>query len=260
MFCLRLLLLLALFLPLLSGCADTAKPQVRIAAAADLKFALDDVVAEFHKLHPDVQVQTTYGASGTFFAQLSNKAPFDLFLSADVDYPRKLIEAGLADPDSEFLYAVGRLVIWAPSSSKLDAGMLALDALRDPSVRKIAIANPRHAPYGRAAEAALKKLGVYDQVKDRLVLGENIVQTAQMVESGGADVGLIALSLALSPQMKDKGRFWRVPDDAYPKLEQGGVILKDAGNPLAAGKVRDFLTSKPGRDVLGRHGFVLPGD
>src|SRR4029077_6100604 len=134
------------------------------------------------------------------------QAPFDIFFSADIDYPRKLIDAGLADADSEFLYAEGRSVGWVPNSSPLDLETLGIRAVADPSVRKVAIANPQHAPYGRAAEAALKTLGAYDAVKDRLVFGENIAQAAQFVESGAADVGLIALSLALSPAMKDKGR------------------------------------------------------
>src|SRR5262249_39922487 len=152
-------------------------------------------------------------------------APFDLYLSADIDYPRKLMESRLALQESEFVYAVGHLVVWVPNGSKLDLDRLGIRAVADPSVKKLAIANPKHAPYRRAAEAALKKFGIYDDVKDRLVLGENIAQTAQFVESGSADVGIIALSLALAPAMRDKGRYWTVPLDAYPRLEQGGVIL-----------------------------------
>ncbi len=194
----------------------TPEREIRVAAAADLKFAFDDLASEFRKKHPDVTVSVTYGSSGNFYAQLENKAPFDLFLSADIDYPHLLVENGLATKDSEFRYAVGLIVLWVPNSSKLDLEKLGMNAVADPSVKKLAVANPMHAPYGRAAEAALKKLGLYDDVKDRLVLGENIAQTAQYVESGAADVGIIALSLALAPAMKDKGRFWTVPARRLP--------------------------------------------
>src|SRR5262245_29981708 len=234
--------------------------EVRVAAAADLKFALDEVSAEFMAKNPGIKVSVTYGSSGTLFAQLTNEAPFDLFLSADIDYPRKLIEQGRAVKDSEFLYAVGHLVVWVPNNSKLDLEKLGIRAAPDSSVRKAAVANPRTAPYGRAAEAALKQLGVYEAVRDRLVFGENIAQTAQFVESGAADVGLIALSLALSPAMRDKGRYWSVPLDAYPRLEQGGVILNNPKDAEAVQTFRTFLTSADGRVILKRYGFTLPGE
>jgi molybdate transport system substrate-binding protein len=179
------------------------KQEVRVAAAADLKFALEEVVQAFGQRHPRIDAKVTYGASGTFFAQLSNRAPFDLYLSADVDYPRKLIEQGLADKDSEFLYAVGHVVVWVPQSSPVDVQKFGVKALLDPSIKKVTIANPKHAPYGRAAEAALKSLGVYEDLKDKLVLGENIAQAAQFVQSGSADAGVIAMSLALAPPMRD---------------------------------------------------------
>jgi molybdate transport system substrate-binding protein len=235
-----------------------ARGAVRVAAAADLRFALDDAVKAFRERHADIDVQVTYGASGNFYAQLSNGAPFDLFLSADVDYPRRLAEQGLADKDSEFLYAVGHLVLWVPNSSPVDVKGRGMDALLDPSIKKVAIANPKHAPYGRAAEAALKSRGVYDRVKDRLVLGENIAQTAQFVQTGSADAGLIALSLALAPTMRDEGRYWEVPPDAYPRLEQGGVILSRAQDRQAAEALRSFLTGAEGKAVLKRYGFILP--
>src|SRR5439155_21360664 len=132
---------------------------------------------------------------------------FDLFFSADMEYPRRLIEQGLALPESAFLYGIGHLVVWVPRDSSLDVERLGLQALLDPSVRKIALANPKHAPYGRAAEAALKPAGLYDKVQARLVYGENVAQTAQFVETGSADVGLIALSLALAPALRGQGRY-----------------------------------------------------
>ena len=248
-----------------AGCSGAKTPragerEVRVAAAADLKFAFDDVASEFQRKNPGIKVTATYGSSGNFFAQLSNKAPFDLFLSADIDYPRKLIDSGLAVKESEFMCAVGQIVVWAPNGSKLDLDKLGVQAVADPSVKKLAIANPKHAPYGRAAEAALKKFGLYDDVKDRLVLGDNIAQTAQFVESGSADVGIIALPLALGPAMKDKGRYWTVPLDAYPRLEQGGVILTWARDLEATQALRAFVTGEEGRVILKRYGFMLPGE
>jgi molybdate transport system substrate-binding protein len=248
---------------LLAGCRggdpqpESAR-QVRVAAAANLKPAFDEVVGVFREQHPDVRVAVTYGSSGNFFAQLSNRAPFDVFLSADVDYPRRLVEQGQAAEGPPFVYAVGQVVVWIPTASGLDLDRLGVRAVADPSVRKVAIANPRHAPYGRAAEAALKKLSVYDQVKDRLVFGENIEQAAQFAESGAADVGLLALSQALSPALKGKGRYWLVPRDSYPALEQAGVILAWAQDLPAAEALRAFLLGGGGREVLRKHGYEFP--
>jgi molybdate transport system substrate-binding protein len=249
----------------LVGCGgDRTEPKgargVRVAAAANLKFAFDEGVGAFREQHPDVQVTVTYGSSGNFFAQLTNKAPFDVFLSADVDYPHKLVAQGQAAEGTEFVYALGQIAVWVPSASKLDLGKLGVRAVADPSVRKVAIANPRHAPYGRAAEAALKKLGVYDEVKDHLVLGENIEQAALFVESGAADVGVIALSHALSPALRGKGRYWVVPQDAYPPIEQGGVILAWAQDREAADTLRRFLLGRDGRAVFRRYGYEFPTD
>jgi molybdate transport system substrate-binding protein len=256
------LIVLACSLGTLAGCRAEQhdKREVSVAAAADLKFAFDELASAFQQQNPGIKVAVTYGASGNFYAQLTNKAPFDLFLSADIDYPRKLIDSGLAEKESEFLYAVGHLVVWVPNASKLDLDKLGIKAVAAPSVKKLAIANPKHAPYGRAAEAALKNSGVYDEVKDRVVLGENIAQTAQFVETGAADAGLIALSLALAPAMQEKGRYWMVPLDTYPRLEQGGVIMSWAMDKEATVALRSFLSSAEGRAILKRFGFLLPGE
>lgn len=237
----------------------TSGRLVRIAAAADLKFALDEINTAFCSQHPDITVQVSYGSSGNFFAQLSNRAPFDIFFSADVDYPRQLIVQGVAaKEDTDFLYAVGRVVVWVPRTSALDLTRLGIHALADPSIRKIAIANPKHAPYGRAAEAAMKTLGVYETVRERLVYGENIAQTAQFVQTGAADIGIIALSLAVAPALKDEGRYWEVPLDSYPRIEQGGVILSWAADATAAQALRAFMLGTEGRAILHRYGFFLP--
>jgi molybdate transport system substrate-binding protein len=247
-------------LPVKQGGTSAAQRSVRVAAASDLQFALKEVVARFEVVQSTCRVEVTYGSSGNLYAQLTNKAPFDMFLSADMSYPRRLAEAGLAAQDSEFLYGIGQIVVWVPASSLIDIETLGMHALVGPRVKKIAIANPKHAPYGRVAEAAMQKLGVYVEAKDRLVLGENIAQTAQFVESGAADVGIIALSLALAPAMKDKGRYWLVPQDAYPRLEQGGVIMNDAKDPAAAGELRSFLMGEEGKTILRSYGFVIPGE
>lgn len=231
---------------------------VRVAAASDLKFAFDEMISDLRKDNPELSIQVTYGSSGNFFSQLQQKAPFDLFLSADMQYPRQLVEKNLAVKDSEFLYAVGRIVIWVPKGSKVDVSKGGMKALTDAQVKKIAIANPAHAPYGRAAEAAMKKLGVYEKVQSKLVLGDNIAQTAQFVESGAADVGIIALSLAVAPAMKDKGQYWEVPLDAYPTIEQGGVTLSWAQNPEGVKIVRNYMTGPKGQAMLKRYGFFLP--
>lgn len=251
-----------MFVAVAGGCRSAkeegSQRRVAVAAAADLEFALKDIVAAFERQHPDIKVTTTCGSSGNFFHQLSNQAPFDVFLSADVDYPRQLIDQGQAVKDSEFRYAVGHIVVWVPRASQLDLDKLGIRAVADPSVRKLAIANPRHAPYGRAAEAALKKLGLYDEVKARLVLGDNIAQAAQFVDSGSADAGIIALSLARAPTMRDKGRFVLVPPDAYPRLEQSGVILKWAADRDAARALCDFVRGKEGQAILEKYGFDSP--
>jgi molybdate transport system substrate-binding protein len=249
-------------LAVLVSCAPrpAAPQQVTVAAAADLQFALEDIVQDFRRAHPSADIRIVYGSSGNFYTQIRNQAPFDLFLSADVDYPRRLAAEGLAAPESLFTYAVGRIVVWVPNSSPLDPARLGMAALEAPSVRHIAIANPEHAPYGRAAAAAMKSLGVYDRVADKLVLGENIAQTLQFVESGAADVGIVALSLALGPSVRAQGRYWEVPLSAYPAIEQGGVILARARHSQPALLLRNYLASPAGKDRLKQFGFSLPQD
>ena len=229
---------------------------VRVAAAADLRFALDELVARYEKVNPNVDVRVSYGSSGNFFAQLSEGAPFDVFLSADIDYPSKLVASGVCAKDSLFPYAVGRIVLWAKKGSVVDPQQ-GLRALVDAKVKKIAIANPRHAPYGRAATAALEHAAVSKAVQDKLVFGENVSQAAQLAESGAADAGIIAKSLALSPAMSAQGTWWEVPADSYPKLLQGGCVIAK-GNRARASAVRELLLADEGREVLRRFGFLVP--
>ncbi len=238
--------------------ANDAPAIVRIAAASDLQFALKDVNAAFARSHPGITIEPQFGSSGSFSSQIEQGAPFDVFLSADVAYTRRLVDKHLADETSLFVYGIGRIVVWVPRDSHLDIETKGLAALADPAVRKVAIANPEHAPYGRAAEAALKSAGLYEAVKPKLVLGENVTQAAQFVQSGSADAGIIALSIAESPTMKGSGRVWAVPVDAYPTLEQGGVVLSSAANPAASRLYADFLKGPEGREILSRYGFTSP--
>lgn len=245
--------------PNLQSSTGNGMRQVWVAAASDLKFALDELIATFKTQQPDIEVHVTYGSSGNFYAQLLHQAPFDLYFSADVTYAQKLVEAGRADPESLSIYAIGRIVIWVPKNSSIQVESLGVEALLDPGVQKIAIANPQHAPYGRAAESALRSFGVYSAVESRLVYGENIAQAAQFVDSGAADIGVLALSLALAPAMTDNGRYWMVPSEAYPRMEQGCVLLREAQDPVAAQQFQAYVLSLEGQRVLDRFGFQRPG-
>jgi molybdenum ABC transporter molybdate-binding protein len=177
------------------GQEKKSSPELTVAAAADLSSALQEIADRYEK-KTGVHLKLSFGASGALTQQIQNGAPFDLFFSADMDYPRQLIAAGAADPASLYQYAVGKVVLWVPADSPLDLDHKGMSVLLDPSVKKIAVANPQHAPYGRAAVAALKHAGMYDQIADRLVLGENVAQAAQFVESGNAQAGFVALAHA----------------------------------------------------------------
>lgn len=237
-------------------CAFCPAQTVTVAAAADLQSAMQDVAAQFQK-ETGKQVKLVYGSSGNFFQQLQNGAPFDMFFSANLDYPKKLQAAGLTEPGSYYEYAKGKIVVWVPRDSTVELKS-GLQILLSPSVKKIAVANPQHAPYGKAAVAAMQKEGVYDKVKEKFVLGENISQTASFVMSGSADVGIVALSLALSPNMKDIGRYAEVPTDDYPPIEQACVILTSSKNKETAKQFLAFIKTAAVADTLRRYGFDVP--
>jgi molybdate transport system substrate-binding protein len=199
-------------------------------------------------------VRVTYGSSGNFFQQLQNGAPFDMFFSANLDYARNLEATGLTEPGSYYQYARGKIVIWVRNDSKLELSS-GMQVLLNPSIQKIAVANPIHAPYGQAAVAAMRKEDIYERVKDKFVLGENISQTASFVTSGSADVGIVALSLALSPNMKDKGRYTAVPAADYPPIEQACVILSSSRNKESARQFLSFIKTDRIANVLRSYGF-----
>lgn len=233
--------------------------EVLVAAASDLSGAIKEIAATFEK-QTGHTVKLTLGSSGNFYAQILHGAPFDVFLSADLNYIREIEKAGLAETGTSYVYATGRIVLWVPRKSPIPIETLGMKALLDPRAKRIAIANPVHAPYGRAAVEAMKKAGIHESAKAKVVLGENISQTAQFAQSGAADIGILALSLALSDSMKAQGRYWDIPIDTYSRMEQGGVILKQAakaGRRDAARSFMDSLRSDQGRAVLRRYGFQV---
>src|SRR3954465_2175763 len=229
---------------------------LNVAAASDLSFAMKELAANYEK-QTGTPVKVTLGSSGNFFTQIQNGAPFDLFFAADIDYPKKLEAAGLGEPGTLYQYATGKIVLWVPADSKLDVNK-GLTLLTDASVRKIAIANPKHAPYGRAAVAAMTKQGIYEKITDKLVFGENISQTAQFVESGNADAGIIALSLALAPAMADKGKYFEIPQDLYPPLDQGAIVIKASQKKEQAKQFLAYLKTPQSVALMQRYGFKLP--
>jgi molybdate transport system substrate-binding protein len=246
-----ILLCLAIWTPI-----SAKAGELTVAAAADLTFVFKEVVARFEKQTGN-SVKLSYGSSGNFFSQIQNGAPFDLFFSADVEYPKKLEAAGLIEPGTLYEYATGKIVLWVPSGSKLDLSQ-GMKVLLDSSIHKIAVANPEHAPYGRAAVAAMKHEGIYDQVKEKLVLGENISQTAQFVQSGNAEIGILALSLALAPAMKTEGKYVEIPATDYPPIIQAAVVLKTSHNKEAAKQFLEFLREPEIMALMERYGFEVP--
>jgi len=246
-------------LVLLSAPALAVAPrkQVAVAAAANLKTAAGELRAGFEAENPGVDVTMTFGASGTFFSQIQNGAPFDLFLSADREFPGKVIAANLGAANDERIYAFGKLVAWLPPGSTLDLEKNGLAALADPGVKRIAIANPAVAPFGRATELAFRAAGVYDSVKDKLVLGTSVGQAAQFASTGAADVAFLPYSLTFGKEFS-AGRVVFVPESLYPKIEQSGIVLSGAREPALARAFLAFITGEKGRAVLAKYGYGLP--
>jgi len=248
--------LIAFFAVLVSlPSTSTSAQTLRVAAASDLQAVLPIVAERFEK-DTGNKVSLTFGSSGNFFTQIQNGAPFDVFLSADIDYPRRLEQAGLGEKETLYQYATGRLVLWTRNDSGIDV-QRGLRVLTDARVGKVAIANPAHAPYGRAAVAAIRHEGLYDRVRPKLVMGENISQAAQFAQSGNADVGLLALSLALAPALKSVGHYAAVPDSMHPPIEQAGIVVATSGNNELARKFLDSLKRPEIVKILESYGFSL---
>jgi molybdate transport system substrate-binding protein len=252
---LRFFLLLLAALGLAGPAAARPAPPaaLTIAAAADLKYALDSLVTIFKRQHPQAPVTVVYGSSGRFYEQLSHGAPFDMFFSADSEYPRRLQQAGRT-AGAPVPYAQGRLVLW---SRQLDVPAQGLKALSAPQLRHLAIANPAHAPYGQKAEEILRHYQLYDQLKPKLVLGENIGQAAQYAATGAAEAGILAYSLALSPALRRAGRFYLIPTTAHTPLRQSFVVLKSAKDNATARDFATFIASPAARAALKKYGFGL---
>ena len=236
--------------------AIVAAQTLTVAAASDLQFALPAIAAQFEK-DTGQKATLTFGSSGNFFTQIQNGAPFDLFLSADVDYPKRLERAGLADTGSLYEYATGRIVLWTRHDSGIDLSG-GLSVLTNPSVRRVAIANPEHAPYGRAAIAALRHEQLYERVRSKFVLGENISQAAQFVQSGNAEVGVLALSLALAPLLSASGTYVAIPESFHPPIEQAAVVLAVSRQKAVARQFIDFLKRPGSVRLLQSYGFAPP--
>ncbi len=229
--------------------------ELTVAAASDLSFALKDISANFQRETGNT-IKVSFGSSGNLYTQILNGAPFDVFFSADTQYPQELSDSRLVEPGTMQVYAIGHLVLYLPKDSRLDSERKGLEALLDPTVKKIAIANPEHAPYGRAAVAALKRAGVYYKILAKLVYGENVSQAAQFVQSGNAQAGLVPLSLAMAPTLKDSGRYWTVPPDYYPALKQAVIIMQGSRNKKLALEFLQFLKKPESVEVLKRYGFT----
>lgn len=255
----------ALLRPLLLACAvlfgatapaPAYAEKAIIAAAADLKYALDEIVTAYRKTDPGAALEVVYGSSGKFHTQIQQGAPYDLYFSADIALPQELVRAGLAAADVR-PYGRGRIVLW---STREDASRMTLESLTDPGIVRVAIANPRHAPYGRRAEEALRALGLWDRVAPKLVYGENVSQTAQFVQTGNAQVGIIALSLASNPELARLGGYALIPEYLHEPLQQGFIITRRAAGNGLAHRFADYIESEAARAVLARYGFVLPGE
>jgi molybdate transport system substrate-binding protein len=242
---------------LLSAVSSAAAQELTVAAAADARPALEEIATHF-KASTGKQINLIYGSSGNFYQQIQNGAPFDLFFSADIEYPKKLESAGLTVPGSYHEYARGRIVLLVAATSTLDL-QSRLKVLLDPQVKKIAIADPSHAPYGRAAVVALKAEGIYDRISAKIVTGENISQAVSYVLSGAADVGLVALSLTLSPSNREQVRFVEIPGADYPPIQQACVVLRSSKQQQLAIEFEAYIRTSQAAAIFKRYGFEVPG-
>lgn len=230
-----------------------AQTILRVAAAADLEPVLPPIFAQFQR-QTGIRAEATYKASAVLTTQILNGAPFDLFLSADVGYPQRLVAAGMADSATLIVYAKGTLVLWTRKDSHLPPPSIAL--LRSSELKTLAIANPRQAPYGRAAVAALKNLHLYESLQPRIVTAENIGQTAQFVESGNAQAGLISFTSALTPTLSSIGSYFIIPRNLYPPLNQAAIVVKNSVQRTAAEKLLNFLLSAPIQAEMAERGLT----
>lgn len=232
--------------------------EAKIAAAADLVYAFKEMEASFEKKNPGEKLSIAFGSSGKAFTQITNGAPYDMFFSADLGYVQKLKDVGLVVSIPK-PYAYGRIGLWTPKGKGIDVSK-GIAVLADPNVKKIAIADPAHAPYGIAAVNALKSQKAYDSVKNRLVLGENVSQAAQFVTSGAADIGILPISLAYSEILRKSGDFYLLPASWHNNIVQGYGVTKTGDKNPTTRKFEEFVGSKEGREIFKKYGFVLPNE
>lgn len=241
-----------LLLALLCWASPALADRVLVAAASGLKFAMDEILAQFRERHPGETIAVVYGSSGKFSTQIAQGAPYDLYFSADIAYPERLAAQGFA-ASPVTTYATGRIVLW---SATHDARALRLEDLTQPDIRRVAIANPQHAPYGARAKEALQAAGVWDQLAGKLVLGSNISQAAQFVETGNADAGILALSLALNPRLSAAGSYWLIPETLHRPLEQAFIVTRPGADKRLAWQFADFIATDDVQAILARYGFA----
>ncbi len=248
----NILLIMLCFLAATRASAET----LYIAAASNLVYCLEELNSQFKKQYPNLEIKVTTGASGNFFAQIQQNAPYEVYLSADVIYPQQLVDKQLADAKTLSIYARGQAVLWT-NNKNIDLNQ-GLSVLTQTNIKRIAIANPEHAPYGQAAKAALQQAKMWQAIQPKLVLGENIAQTLQFVQTQNADVGIVALSLLRAPQLAGQGQYWLIPTHFYPPLEQAMVVTKRGkNNPLAYDYLK-FIKSPPAQKILADYGFLAP--
>ncbi len=229
--------------------------QITAAVAANVQFAMEEMKAEIKKSQ-GIDIKTVYGSSGKLAAQIKNGAPFDVFVSADMDFPDSLAKWGYATAKAR-PYAFGKLVLWTTKDLDPSKG---LKVLSEAGVVKIALADPQRAPYGREAVKALKKTGVYEAVKGKVVFGESIAQVNQYILLGTVDIGFTAKSVVLAGDMREKGKWAEVDGSTYDPIAQGAVICKYGmeNNPGLSAKFLEYLYSAPARTILAKYGYELP--
>lgn len=245
----RIIISLAILLAAITVSAQ----KVNVAAAANLRYVLEEIKTAYLKQNPKAKVNLTFGASGTLVQQIQNGASFDFFMAADNEFPLKLKEKGLTTGPMS-TYAFGKLAIY---STTLDVSKQGLDILKSSAIKKIAIANPETAPYGERAVQLLKSQKLYESLKSKIVLGENISQTAQFAFTGNAEIGFVALSLALAPDMAGKGDYYIVPQSMYQPIEQACILIKTQVLNTEAAKFKKFVLSPNSKAIWEKWGYGL---
>ncbi len=249
--------ILSLLLVFLASCGpknESSSQALSIFAAASVRPAMEELQSSFEMSHPDIKLGVVYGSTGKAYAQIINDTPYEMLFAADMETPQKLIESGHAS-GKEVVYGTGRIAIWQRKGGTIEIRN-GISSLKDPGVKSIAIANPEVAPYGRAAREALQKYGLWDSLKSRMVLGENLSQAAHFASSGSADLAIIAYAQVLSEDLKkNEGSFYLIDEADHHKLEQSFVILKKGVKNSSAHQFAAFVLSNAGSDILNKHGF-----